>query len=89
MQVKTVAISPGSAEVIVFEKPTDVVILMTSDEDVVWLAAAEGPLDIERAIRLDKAQCPLRHTWAGPLVIHSPAQGARTVQVSILSGGAA
>ena len=89
MQTKTLTISPGGAEEFVFDKPLVVKLLMTSDDDVVWLQASRGPLDTTVAARLDKAQCPVEFVWQGPLAIHSPVQGGRTVQVSLIIGGAA
>lgn len=89
MQTKTFTISPGGAEDLEFPAATNLVLLMTSDDDVVWLQPSKGPLDVVHAVRLDKSQCPLSLTWQGPLSIHSPVQGDRTVQVSLIIGGAA
>jgi hypothetical protein len=89
MQTRTLTISPGGSEELKFAQPTEVTFLMSSDDDVVWLMLKEGALDVDTAVRLDKAQCPLRQTWTGLLAIHSPVQGERTVQVSLILGGAA
>ncbi|MCK9355564.1 MAG: hypothetical protein M0R22_00215 [Dehalococcoidia bacterium] len=89
MQTRTFNIAPGAAEEIVLDRPVAMTLLMTSDDDVAWLMTTEGPLDVERAVRLDKSQCPFTSIWDGLLVIHSPSQGSRTIQVSLAIGGAA
>jgi hypothetical protein len=89
MELRTYTIAPGSAQEIELAAAASVQVLMTDADDVVWLMLEKGGLDIDRAIRIDKAQCPLRFVAKGSLVLHSPAQGERTVQVSVMLGGGA
>lgn len=89
MELRTFTISPGGAEELVFAAATPVQVLMTDSADVMWLSFEKGGLDIDRAIRLDKAQCPFSFIAKGTLFVHSPAQGERTIQVSLVIGGAA
>jgi len=89
MELRTFAIPPGSAETIALSSPGRVTVLMTDGDDVLWLSGAEGPLDTDAAVRLDKSQCPLTLSETALLVLHSPAQAGRTIQVSVVIGGAA
>ncbi len=88
MQTMTFDIVPGYNKSLDFSAPVALTFLMTSEDDVAWLTATKGALDPESAVRLDRSQCPLRLTWAGPLFIHSPTQNGRTIQVSLIVGGA-
>lgn len=86
---RTYTISPGGAEELVLAGPQKLQFFMTSDDDVVWLSAVAGELDIDQAVRLDRAQCPVTISMpAGTYFLHSPQQGGRTVQVSVVFGGA-
>lgn len=88
MEFRTYTIAPGGAEEVVLPAATAVQVLMTDADDVVWLALEKGGLEPDKAIRLDKSQCPIGLV-AKSFVLHSPAQGERTVQVSLIIGGAA
>jgi hypothetical protein len=84
-QLQTFQIPPGSAEKLVCATPTKVTLFMFEDADVLWLTFADGDLDPSKAVRIDKAQCPVDLTVVGTLRIHSPAQDSRTVAVSVIS----
>jgi predicted metal-dependent enzyme (double-stranded beta helix superfamily) len=84
MKLRTLTLTPGSSESFDLAAQTKVTFLLAAEDDVIWLTAAPGVLDPDQAVRIDRGQCPVELTLSGTVYVHSPAQGERTVGVSIV-----